>query len=190
MLRHVLFACPGRSCDEYFVIFYIYNGFIPIYDLNFIGTEEFPETIVGGLAGAAGGGDQPGQVLPDKGNRVEHDAVENRDGRGDGGAELHIFHIIRGGIRRVNSGSCLKPPGGNFHGGNVPVIGGTWRDRAGRPGIFFQVGRKIRIVFIVLGGDVHRDASQVETKFHKRYFGEVGGGWGGWGGWGPLSHLR
>lgn len=125
MLRHVLFACPGRSCDEYFVIFYIYNGFIPIYDLNFIGTEEFPETIVGGLAGAAGGGDQPGQVLPDKGNRVEHDAVENRDGRGDGGAELHIFHIIRGGIRRVNSGSCLKPPGGNFHGGNVPVIGGT-----------------------------------------------------------------
>ena len=75
-LRHVLFACPGRSCDEYFVIFYIYNGFIPIYDLNFVGTKEFPETIVGGLAGAAGGGDQPGQVLPDKGNRVEHDAVE------------------------------------------------------------------------------------------------------------------
>ena len=39
---------------------------------------------------------------------------------------------------------------------------------------FFQVGRKIRIVFIVLGGDVHRNAGQVETKFHKRYF------WGVW----------
>lgn len=160
MLRHVLFACPGRSCDEYFVIIYIYNGFIPIYDLNFIGTEEFPETIVGGLAGAAGGGDQPGQVLPDKGNRVEHDAVENRDGRGDGGAELHIFHIIRGGIWLVNAGSLLETLGGNFHGGNVPVIGGTWRDRAGRPGIFFQVGRKIRIVFIVLDSNSPPTPSQ------------------------------
>lgn len=63
--------------------------------------------------------------------------------------------------------------GGDFHGGNVPVIGGTRRDKGGCPGIFFQVGRKIRIVFIILGGDVHRNASQVETKFHKRYFWEV-----------------
>ena len=118
--------------------------------------------------------ERSGQVLPDKGNRVEHDAVKNRDGRGDGGAEFHIFHIIRGGILLVNAGSPLETLGGDFHGGNVPVIGGTRRDKGGRPGIFFQVGEKIRIVFIVLGGDVHQGAGQVEAKFHKRYF------WGVW----------
>lgn len=136
MLRHVLFACPGRSCDEYFVIFYIYNGFIPIYDLNFIGTEEFPEAIVGGLAGAAGGGNKPSPVLPDKGNGMEHDAVENRDGRGDGGTQLAIFHIIGRGVRLVNTGSLLEALGGNTHRGDVPIICETGRDKGGCPGIF------------------------------------------------------
>ena len=97
---------------------------------------------------------------------MEHDAAESRDGRGDSGTQLHIFHIIFRFPGLVNTGSLPEPLGRNAHRRNVPVIYGTGRDIPGRPTILFQIRRKIRIVIIIGGDHVYGNTGKNKSSFH------------------------